>query len=87
LILIVHQTDPPGTWPPYGDFGLKLRRIQYMHSNKTMIMDIPSITWQIVRTVKFWLMNSICGFFALLSIWTETKTDVDTLKIRKKGVN
>ena len=58
-----------------------------MHSNKTMRMDISSITWQIVRTAKFWLMNSICGFFALLSIWTETRSDGDTLKIRKKGVN
>ncbi len=35
-----------------------------MHSNKTLRMDISSI-----------------------SIWTETRNDGDTLKIRKKGVN
>lgn len=31
--------------------------------------------------------NSIDAFSKILSIWTETKNDGDTLKIRKKGVN
>ncbi len=31
--------------------------------------------------------NSLDGFSNYLSYWTETKTDVDTLKILKKGVN
>ena len=31
--------------------------------------------------------NSIDVFSTILSIWTETKKDGNTLKIRKKGVN
>ena len=33
------------------------------------------------------IINSIDDFSVLLSILAETKTDVDTLKIRKKGGN
>lgn len=58
-----------------------------MQSDITMKIDIYSISWQIIKTAKSWLMNGIAGFSLLLSIWTETKNDGDTLKIRKKGVN
>jgi hypothetical protein len=52
-----------------------------------MRMDISSISRQIVKTTKSGLMNGIDVFTELLSIWTETKNDGYTLKIRKKGVN
>lgn len=48
--------------------------------------DTMFVSRQIVKTAKSWLMNSIDGFSVLSSIWTETKTDGDTLKIKKKGV-
>ncbi len=49
-----------------------------------MKSELLSIPKQTVKTAKSWLMNSIDGFSLLLSIWTETKNDGDTLKIRKK---
>ncbi len=65
-----------------------------------MEFDI-TLLWQIVKSTKSWFMSSIdndCAkyggikkrnfgdFSVLLSIWTETLTDGDTLKIKKKGV-
>ncbi len=65
-----------------------------------MEFDI-TILWQIVKITKSWFMDSIdsdCAgyggikkrnfdnFSVLLNIWTGTKTDGDTLKIKKKGV-
>jgi len=64
----------------YGDYCLK-RRKQYMQS------EILSNPGQIVRAAKSWFIQIIDSFSLLLSIWTETKNDGDTLKIRKKGVN
>ncbi len=58
-----------------------------MQSDTTMGIHISSTSWQILRTARSWLLNSIGGFPALFSIWTETKNDGDTLKIRKKGEN
>jgi len=52
-----------------------------------MKSEILSISNQNVRSAKSGLMNCIDSFSLLLSIWTETKNDGDTLKIRKKGVN
>lgn len=57
-----------------------------MQPDITMRVDILSISWRIVRTARSWLVNGIDGFSMLLSIWIETKNDMDTLKIRKKGV-
>lgn len=57
-----------------------------MQSDITMRVDILSISWRIVRTARSWLVNGIDGFSMLLSIWIETKNDMDTLKIRKKRV-
>lgn len=58
-----------------------------MQSDITMRMGISSISWKFARIARSWLMNGIAGFSMLLSIWTETRNDGDTLKIRKKGVN
>ena len=52
-----------------------------------MESEILSISNQNVRAAKWWLLNCIESISQLLSIWTETKNDGDTLKIRKKGVN
>lgn len=52
-----------------------------------MQTEIISISSQKVRAAKSWLRNSIDSFSLLLSIWTDTKNDGDTLKIKKKGVN
>ncbi len=56
-----------------------------------------NLSWQILKNIKSWFMSSIdcdCakyggltkrnfgGFPMLLGIWNETKTEVDTLKIR-----
>ena len=65
-----------------------------------MEFDI-TLGWQIVKSIKSLFMSSIdndCAkyggiskrnsdrFPVLLSIWTETRIDGDTLKIKKKGV-
>jgi hypothetical protein len=52
-----------------------------------MQSEILSLSSQNVMAAKSWLRNSIVSISLLLSIWTETKNDKDTLKIRKKGVN
>jgi len=52
-----------------------------------MQSEILSNPGQIVRAAKSWFIKIIDSFSLLLSIWTETKNDGDTLKIRKKGVN
>ena len=52
-----------------------------------MQSDILSNSSQIVRAAKSWFIKRIDRFSLLLIIWTETKNDGDTLKIRKKGVN
>jgi hypothetical protein len=60
-----------------------------------------TLSWQILENIKSWFVSSIdcdCAkyggvtkrnfdsFPRLLGIWNETKTEGDTLKIRKKGV-
>ncbi|MDD5616922.1 MAG: hypothetical protein PHH85_12070 [Candidatus Methanoperedens sp.] len=52
-----------------------------------MKSEILSVSNQNIIAAKSGLMNGIDSFSLLLSIWTETKNDGDTLKIRKKGVN
>ncbi len=58
-----------------------------MQSNTTMRIDISSISRQIERKeLKKFSMKVIRCLSVFLSIWFETITEVDTLKIRKKGV-
>lgn len=60
-----------------------------------------ALPWQIIKGIRSWLMSSIdcdCAKYGgttkrnfdvpsiLLGIWTETRIDGDTLKIKKKGV-
>jgi hypothetical protein len=52
-----------------------------------MKSEILSISNQNVRAAKSGLVKGIDNFLLLLRIWSETKNDGDTLKIRKKGVN
>jgi len=52
-----------------------------------MKSEILSLSNQNVGVAKSGLIKGIDNFLLLLSIWTETKNDVDTLKIRKIGVN
>ncbi|MFZ3384523.1 MAG: hypothetical protein WA144_11420 [Candidatus Methanoperedens sp.] len=49
-----------------------------------MQSEILSNPGQFVRADKSWFIKIIDSFSLLLSIWTETKNDGDTLKIRKK---
>jgi len=51
-----------------------------------MQSEILSISNQNVKLAKSWFMN-ITYISLILGIWTETKNDGDTLKIKKKGVN
>ena len=66
-----------------------------------MEFDI-TLSWQVVKNIRSWFMSSIdndCanyggntkrifdGSSVLLSIWSETKVDGDTLKIKKKGAD
>lgn len=61
-----------------------------------------ALPWQIVTNIRSWFMSSIdrgCAKYGgttkrnfdipsiLLGIWAETRTDGDTLKTKKKGVN
>jgi len=52
-----------------------------------MKSEIISISNQNLTAATSGFMKYIDNFLLLLCIWTETKNDGDTLKIRKKGVN
>lgn len=59
-----------------------------MQSDITMRIDISSISRQIERIeLKKFSTIVIHCLSVFLSIWFETITEMDTLKIRKKGVN